>query len=475
MAPATGWSGPPRVNPPFVVGLRPGRPFVHRVPIAGSRPLEVDGHGLPAGLSIDRASGFIGGRTSARGRHRVSVTARNAAGEASATITLAVGDRLALTPPMGWNSFNRFGCEIDEAKVRAAAEALVAAGLADHGFAYVNIDDGWQGGRDHRGRIHAHEGFGDLRGLTDDLHAMGLRVGIYSSPGPRTCGGFEGSLGHEADDAATFAAWGFDYLKYDWCSMREIERSPDRAAWIAPYRRMRDALDASGRDIVHSICQYGKGDVWRWGARAGGHLWRTTPDIDDSWASVESIGFGQAGLERWAGPGRWNDPDMLVVGVVGWGTQSARPTLLTPDEQRTHISLWTLLAAPLLLGCDLTMLDAPTLELLTNHEVLAIDQDPLGRQATRVAVASAGEAWLRPLAGGAWALGLFNRADSTSSVGVEWAAIGLPSELAVHDVWARRNLGTAREGLERHVPSHGSALLRLDPVWSDRAAPSSAE
>jgi alpha-galactosidase len=455
---------PPRIGPPFVVAMRPGRLFVHRIPVAGSRPLRVEAEGLPAGLSIDSETGIVSGSTTRRGRHRVSVTARNPAGEGRATVTLTVGDRLALTPPMGWNSFNRFGCEIDEVKVRTAAEALVASGLADRGFAYVNIDDGWQGGRDRRGRLRPHDGFSDMRRLTDDLHAVGLRVGIYSSPGPRTCCDFEGSRGHEVEDAATLAAWGIDYLKHDWCGMRSLVPAPDRAAWIAPYRLMSDALAGTSRDIVHAICQYGLDDVWRWGARAGGQLWRTTGDIDDSWPTVEAIGFGQAGLERWAGPGHWNDPDMLVVGVVGWGTANARPTRLTPDEQRTHISLWALLAAPLLLGCDLTMLDGPTLELLTNEEVLTIDQDPLGRQAARAMVEGSAEAWLRPLAGGGWALGLFNRADGPRSVGVEWESIGLPGAVRTRDVWANSHLGVVDGGYQALVPPHGSILLRLDPA-----------
>jgi alpha-galactosidase len=302
-----------------------------------------------------------------------------------------------------------------------------------------------------------------MRRLTDDLHAIGLRVGIYSSPGPTTCCDFPGSLGHEAEDAATFVAWGIDYLKYDWCGMRRVVREPDRAAWVAPYRLMSESLVASGRNIVHAICQYGMGDVWRWAARAGGHLWRTTPDIDDSWDSVEAIGFGQAGLERWSGPGRWNDPDMMVVGIVGWGTGTARPSLLTPDEQLTHVTLWALLAAPLLLGCDLTNLGAQTLELLTNDDVIAIDQDPLGRQASRVAADGSGEAWLRPLAGGAWALGLFNRGDRPASVGVEWGSIALPATVRARDVWARSDLGALRTGHQASIPAHGTVLLRLEP------------
>jgi alpha-galactosidase len=456
----------PAIAPPHIVGLRPGRPFVHRVGVIGGAPIRMAAAGLPPGLVLDPVIGVIGGSTDRRGRHRVAVTATTAEGEARATIVLAVGERLALAPPMGWNSFNRFGCEIDEDKVRAAAEALVASGLADRGFTYVNIDDGWQGGRDRRGRLNPHDGFRDMRRLTDDLHAMGLRVGIYSSPGPLTCCDFPGSMGHEQQDARTFAEWGIDYLKYDWCGMRSLISAPSRRQWMAPYRLMSDALATSGRDIVHAICQYGKGSVWRWAARAGGQLWRTTPDIDDSWETVERIGFGQAGLARWSGPGRWNDPDMMVVGTVGWGTGGARATRLTTDEQRTHVTLWALLAAPLLLGCDLPSLDAATRALLANEEVIAIDQDPLGRQAEPVAVEGTNEAWLRPLAGGDWALGLFNRGDRAASVGVEWSAIGLPSAVGGRDVWARADLGRLDGGHQATVPAHGSLLLRLSPVAS---------
>jgi alpha-galactosidase len=452
---------------PRIAGLRPGRPFIHRVGVVGDRARRFAAEGLPAGLAIDPRTGVIGGRTAGRGRHRVRLSVETDRGAAAGTLTLEVGARIALTPPMGWNSWNAFGPELDEDRVRRAAEGLVSSGLAEHGFTTVNLDDGWQGGRDRFGRPVAHEGFGDLRRLTDDLHALGLRVGIYSSPGPLTCAGFAGSAGHEAIDAATWADWGVDFLKYDWCSYRPPGwtdgRSIGRPERMAPYRVMRAALDGVDRDIVYSLCQYGRDEVWRWGGRVGGDLWRTTGDIEDTWDSMAGIGFGQAGLERFAGPGRWNDPDMLVLGVVGWGTATARPTRLTPDEQRTHMTLWCLLAAPLLLGCDLDRLDESTLELLTNDEVLEVDQDPLGRGASRVRADGEREVWLRPLTGRRWAVGLFNRGDREAEVGVDWAELGLPADstLAIRDLWTRRELGAA-DGWSVRLPAHGSALLRLE-------------
>jgi alpha-galactosidase len=457
----------PRIAGPRIAGLRPGRPFIHRVGVIGGRPEHFDARGLPAGLAIDARSGVISGRCSVVGRQRVDLTCTTDVGLATGVLTLVVGDRIALTPPMGWNSWNAFGPELDEDRIRRAAEALIRTGLADHGFTTVNLDDGWQGGRDRFGRPVAHDGFGDPRRLTDDLHASGLRVGIYSSPGPLTCAGFAGSAGHETIDAATWAAWGFDYLKYDWCSYRPpgwTDGAPiDRPGRMAPYRTMRAALDAVDRDIVYSLCQYGRDEVWRWGGRVGGDLWRTTGDIEDTWASVAGIGFGQAGLDGFAGRGRWNDPDMLVLGVVGWGTATARQTRLSADEQRTHLTLWCLLAAPLLLGCDLDRMDASTLELLTNDEVLAVDQDPLGRQGSRAWSAGSSEAWLRPLIGRRWALGLFNRGDADADVGVSWADVGLPkgARLAIRDLWARRDLGIG-DGWSTRLPAHGSALLRLE-------------
>ena len=299
-----------------------------------------------------------------------------------------------------------------------------------------------------------------MKALADYAHSKGLKLGIYSSPGPKTCAGYEGSYEHEFQDAATFAEWGIDLLKYDWCSYRDIAADDSREELRKPYELMRQALDACGRDIVYSLCQYGMGEVSQWGAEVGGNYWRTTGDIVDTWASMSSIGFGQAGLEDYAGPGHWNDPDMLVVGQVGWGPD-LHPTRLTKNEQVTHITLWSMLASPLLIGCDLAQLDDWTLALLTNPEVLEVSQDPLGRQARRAAVVDRQEIWARPLVDGTIAVGLFNRSRTETTITVQWSDLGLEGSQPVRDLWQRQDLGAFDGQFSTTVAGHGAVMLRI--------------
>jgi alpha-galactosidase len=451
----------PAIHGPRVVGTTPGRPFLYRIPATGSGPLRFAARGLPDGLALERWTGLITGSLAHAGEHDVTLEVVGAHGRSERGLRIVGGGhRLALTPPLGWNSWNAWGTAVDDARVRAAADALLSSGLAAHGFRYVNIDDGWAAGRDADGAVRTAPGFPDMRALGDDLHARGLLLGIYSSPGPRTCAGLEGSLGHEAQDALTWAGWGVDYLKHDWCSYGEIARGDGREELRRPYDTMRAALDAAPRDIVYSLCQYGMGEVWTWGAEAGGNLWRTTGDITDTWASMSGIGFTQGELSRFAGPGRWNDPDMLVVGRVGWGPE-LRNSRLTPNEQITHVTLWSLLAAPLLVGCDLTALDAFTRALLTNDDVLDVDQDPLGIAATRVCFDAAArtEVWARPLHDGALAVGLFNRGRRSATVGVSLAQLGRTGPQPVRNAWLARDEGPCSDGLSVEVPRHGAQLL----------------
>ncbi len=361
---------------------------------------------------------------------------------------------------MGWNSWNCWAGAVSDEKVRAAADWMVASGLAAHGFQYVNIDDCWEGSRDAKGEIRTNKKFPDMKALAEYVHAKGLKLGIYSSPGPKTCAGFEASWKHEQQDADTYAKWGVDYLKYDWCSYGEIVRNPDLAGFKKPYQVMRTALDECHRDIVFSLCQYGMGDVWKWGAEVGGNCWRTTGDITDSWSSMSGIGFGQAGHERYAGPGHWNDPDMLVVGKVGWGPSLHR-TKLRPNEQITHISLWSLLSAPLLIGCDMSQIDKFTLALLTNDEVLDVNQDPLGRQAGRIARDGAREVWARPLSDGTMAVGLFNRGMEPETVKVNWSELKLNGPQTVRDLWLQCDVGEFAESYQATVSPHGTVLVKV--------------
>lgn len=458
---AVGTPPEPAIHAPRITGATPGHPFLYRIPATGEPPLRFSATNLPPGLKLDPATGIITGALAAEGRTPVGLTVEGSRGRASSTLTIVGGERmLALTPPMGWNSWNVWGTSVDDAKVRAAADWMVKSGLAAHGYQYINIDDAWEAGRDAEGRIQANEKFPDMKALADYVHSLGLKLGIYSSPGPKTCAGYEGSYQHEELDAQQWAAWGIDLVKYDWCSYGDIAKDDSLEELQKPYKIMRAALDGCGRDIVYSLCQYGMGKVSEWGAQVGGNYWRTTGDITDTWASLSGIGFGQNGLEQWAGPGHWNDPDMLIVGKVGWGP-SLHDTRLTPHEQVTHITLWSLLASPLLVGCDLSQLDEFTLAVLTNPEVLEVNQDPLGRQARRVAEGDQVEAWARPLADGSTAVGLFNRGRAEAPVTVKWSDLGLSGKQTVRNLWLRKDEGVHEGSFTAGVPRHGAVMLRV--------------
>jgi alpha-galactosidase len=454
---------------------------------ASGEDLTYSASNLPAGLTLDAKTGIISGSLKAPGRTAVQVSVKNGKGQvANAVITIVGGDHmLALTPPLGWNSWNVWGGIVTAEHVRAAADGMVRTGLAGQGYTYINIDDAWEGGwrkgpngrhdvpagRDANGEIVTNEKFPDMKGLVDYIHGKGLKAGIYSGPGPTTCQGLMASYQHEEQDARTWAKWGFDYLKYDWCSYSQIEPLAARAPLDAlqkPYRVMRAALDKVDRDFVFSLCQYGWGDVWAWGADVGGNLWRVTGDINDNWWSMSSIAFQQTGHEKYAGPGHWNDTDMLVVGRLGWGrTDNPRPTLLTPNEQLTHISLWALQAAPMLIGADMANIDQWTVDLLGNREVLAINQDPLGKAAGRVWADNWTQVWARPLSDGTWAVGLFNRAPEPMPVTLKFADIGLPDSPPIRYPWTHTDRGaggpTTGDGkqITETVPRHGVVLMKV--------------
>lgn len=355
---------------------------------------------------------------------------------------------LALTPPMGWNSWNKFAGRVDDVTVRAMADAMVSSGMKDAGYTYINIDDTWEGPRDAQGNITGNSKFPNMQGLADYVHSKGLKIGLYSSPGPETCAGYPGSYGHEEQDAKTYAAWGFDYLKYDWCSAGRIYQDADMQA---VYQKMGDALLASGRPIVFSLCQYGKDDVWTWGPKVGGNLWRTTGDISDHWERMEEIGFHQFDIATYGRPGHWNDPDMLEIGNGG----------MTADEYRTHMSLWSLLAAPLLAGNDLRTMTDETKSILMNTEVIAIDQDPNGSPVRKVSEAGPLVIAARPLMHQTWAIGLFNRGDAPAKMTVTWKQIGWHGKLQVRDLWAHKDLGRIADQYTAEVPSHGVVLIKV--------------
>jgi alpha-galactosidase len=448
-------------------------------------------------LKLNTTNGQVTGWISAKGEYEITLRAKNAKGTAEKKFRIVCGDKIALTPPMGWNSWNCFAHAVSADKVKAAADALVKSGLNNHGWTYINIDDFWQNHRDSkdptlRGKFRDTNGlivpnvrFPDMKGLADYVHGLGLKIGLYSSPGPWTCGGCAGSFDHEWQDAETYAKWGYDYLKYDWCSYKpDMERTRGNStnypaaaqSWggfmpantaqaelIKPYELMHEALAAQKRDIVYSLCQYGMGDVWKWGDSVGGQCWRTTGDITDTWKSMSGIGFKQDQAAPFAKPGNWNDPDMLIVGQVGWG--NLHPTRLSVDEQYTHISLWCLLASPLLIGCDMTKLDDFTLNLLSNDEVLAIDQDELGKQATCVIKDGDIRVYAKELADGGHAVGFFNLGVEPLKLDFnQFAKLGLSGKQLVRDLWRQKdvaNVDTAKGTLPLTIPGHGVMLYKL--------------
>jgi alpha-galactosidase len=358
---------------------------------------------------------------------------------------------LARTPPMGWNSWNKFAGKVDDAAVRSMADALASNGMSKMGYRYINIDDTWQGGRDADGNILANRKFPDMRALADYVHSKGLKIGIYTSPGARTCAGYIGSLGHEVQDARTFASWGIDYIKYDLCSARDnyTATQPDQQGL---YQKMGEALQDTHRPIVYSLCQYGQADVWKWGAKTGGNLWRTTGDIRDEWASMDRIGFSQIAIAAYARPGQWNDPDMLEVGNGGMNT----------DEYRTHMSLWSLLAAPLIAGNDLRSMSDDTKSILMNGDVIAIDQDSAVKPVEMLAEQGKVEILERPLRDGSVAVGIFNRGDTAADGTLSWQSLKLPGKrLKVRDLWKHEAVATTGDSYTANVPPHGVVLLKV--------------
>jgi alpha-galactosidase len=353
---------------------------------------------------------------------------------------------IAKTPPMGWNSWNKFGCNVSESLIREVTDAMVSSGMKDAGYQYVVIDDCWQVGRDQNGTIVTDpERFkGGMKALADYVHSKGLKFGLYSDAGARTCEGRPGSSGFEVEDARQYAAWGVDYLKFDWCNTDGVDPK------IA-YPTMRDALRATGRPVLFSMCEWGSNKPWTW-ARGVGHVWRTTGDIQDRWTSFARLLDQQVGLEKFAGPGGWNDPDMLEVGNGG----------MTIPEYRAHFSLWCLLSAPLIAGNDIRSMTPEIRDILTNKEVIAIDQDAL-QQGRRIRKDGDLEVWVKSLAGDAKAVILLNRGRTDATLAVSWQELGLAfdAELKVRDLWTKKDLGVVKGTFSTRVPSHDVVVIRV--------------
>lgn len=462
----------PLINAPYRYGVCPGNPVLFTIPVSGERPMSFEVKGLPQGLSVDAATGIITGKAKEKGSYKLEIVVTNKYGSDHKEFSLEVGDRIALTPPMGWNSWNVFGENISDEIIRKMADKMVELGLPNYGYAYINIDDGWQGERGGKyNAIMPNEKFPDMKGLVDYIHSKGLKVGIYSSPWVETFAGFIGGSADTPDgkvinssrrtgkysfvenDVKQWAEWGFDYLKYDWVT-NDVENTT----------AMVDQLRKAGRDIVFSISNAAPFDLAdNWAKLTNAR--RTTGDIFDSWCSMTTIGFLQDKWQPYASPGSWNDPDMLVVGKVGWG-DTIRTTRLSPDEQYTHVSLWSLLAAPLLIGCDLNLMDDFTLNLLTNREVIAVNQDIAGIQGKRVYKDDKRmcDVYAKPLSDGSYAVGLFNLGENEQPISIDWDILGLTGKQVVRNLWKQQEIGVFDTEFSAIVPSHGVMYVKISPL-----------
>lgn len=477
----------PRINGPRVFGVRPGHPVLWRMPITGLKPMNVEVSGLPDGVSFDPETRMLTGTVDEKGVYDFTVTASNQKGKSERKMTLRVGNVICLTPPLGWNSWNCWGWQITDEKMRRAADAMVSSGLADHGWTYIVVDDCWRTrptvekagfplpdwipdyeymyGQDRAddGTPLTNPKFPDMKAMADYIHSKGLKAGLYSVPCKTSCCYTHGSYGNEAKDASTWAEWGYDLVKYDWCygdrEYAHIEGRRERQ--VVAYRLMGELLAGQDRDIVYNVCNYGRFDVVKWARDVGGQYWRTNDDVQDEWPKVLKAIDCNLNVAGVASPGGWNDPDMLVIGAMRMNKFTK--CRLTPNEQYTHMSLWMIMSAPLFIGCDMERLDPLALSFLTNDEALDINQDELGCVGRPIVHGEEFDVWARPLVDGSWAFALFNRTEEASRISVEFSAFGGKS-FRIRDVWAQRDIGSFSDGFSAEVYGHATRLFRAYPV-----------
>lgn len=482
----------PRINTPGVFGVRPGDPFLFTIGASGARPMRFQSRNLPVGLILNPETGQITGVIRKPGVYGATLIAENKFGKAEQEFHIKAGKTICLTPPMGWNSWNAWGLSVSARKIRAAANAMVNEGLINYGWSYVVIDGGWTvkphstnplfGGRPYNsdGMINPNRKFMHMKALSNFIYANGLKLGLHTSPGPFTCSGLTASYGHERENAERFKEWGVDFIKYDWCTYTRELKDSSLESLEKPFLLMHRILGGIRRDIVFSINPGPIGrkmKPWTWGREVGANMCRTTGDINDTWRSMSRIGFSQH-YAKYAGPGYWNDPDMLVIGRLGWGMK-LYPSKLTPDEQYSQVSLWCLLSAPLMLGCDLSHMDPFTLNLITNNEVLAIDQDPLGKEARCIYRKDGKQIWAKGLQNGAEAVGFFYAGKKRKEpedffrwrgekrvmkISLLGSMIGIKGKLDVRDVWRQKNLGSFQDKFTAEVPYHGVELIKVTPA-----------
>lgn len=472
----------PRINGPLIYGVRPGHPFLYRIPCQGERPIRFTVTNLPAGLHVDASTGIITGTAPVTGSYDLLIRAINAKGKDQRKIKVVSGDKLALTPPMGWNSWYVHFTRISDKLMREAAASMISSGMADVGYQYVNVDDCYMNAsvtnaymrdstrlgriRDDQGNMVTNVHFPDMRAMTDYIHSLGLKAGVYSSPGINTCTGMTGSLNHEEQDAAQFAAWGFDFLKYDWCTYNQVVgQKPSLEQMQKPFAVMGAALKNQPRDIVYNLCQYGMGDVWEWGSKVGGNSWRTGADLGFELNRFFAVALKNAEHGAWSKPGAWNDPDYLQIGwfgsQIGTNFTLPKPSLLTANEQYAYMSLWTLMAAPLFFSGDMTKLDKFTLNVLCNPEVIDVNQDPLGECGSVIKRNENCFLMVKKLIDGSIAVGMFNRGAKSEAVSVNWSELQVEGKQSVRDIWRQKTLGKYIEKFSAQIPAQGVMMIKV--------------
>ena len=473
----------PRINGAKIFGVRPGSPFMFTIPATGERPMKYEVVNLPSGLTCDEKTGRISGTIEKPGEYLTTFRVSNNTGTAERSFMIVCGETLALTPHMGWNSWYVWENHVTDKIMRQAADAMVSSGMIDHGYMYVNIDDCWsvkptskdstlQGEpRDKNGKINSNRRFPDMKALTDYIHSKGLKAGIYTSPGPFTCAGHVAAYKFEEKDVARYVDWGYDFLKYDWCSYSSVARKDTLPDLQKPYKLISGILKKEKRDIVLNLCQYGMGDVWKWGKEVGGNSWRTAGDLGGSFEGIGTALFrdgfdvySRDSLQFYGGHGAWNDPDYLLLGYLSNWNGATVPTPLTPNEQYTQVSLWSIVAAPMIFSGDITRLDDFTLSLLTNDEIIEVDQDPLGKPGYRVVKQGDSEVWMRTLEDGSLAVGLFNRGETESKVTVMWNDLHISGKQIVRDLWRQKDIGIFNNMYSAKVQRHGVVMIRVRSV-----------
>lgn len=466
----------PRINGPLVYGCRPGHPFLYRIPCQGERPIQFSVKGLPSGLKFNSSTGIITGTVPSKGEYEVIIQASNSKGKDKRNFKIVAGDKLALTPPMGWNHWYAHYDRITDKMMREAADVMISSGMADVGYQYVNIDDCWMNApknndpkrvgplRDDKMNILPNSYFPDMKGLTDYIHTKGLKAGIYTSPGPLTCGGFAGAYQHEEQDALQFAAWGFDFLKYDWCSYGKVpENDKSLEAYQKPYRQMGNILKSLDRDIVFNLCQYGMGGVWKWGAEVGGQSWRTSGDLGFELNRIFDVAIKNSEYRQYSKPGEWNDPDYIQIGWIGKARGQGVPelTAMPPNMQYAYMSLWCLMASPLIYSGDMSKLDEFTLNVLCNPEVIEVDQDPLGECGLVIKHDPDCFLMVKNLSDGSKSVGLFNRGKNSVEVVADWAELQISGKQSVRDLWRQKELGIYKQKFSAQVPAQGVVMIKI--------------